>query len=44
MADKDLTWEDLDKMTEQELWQLMDDIKIVLEYRKTNTPLDWVKP
>lgn len=44
MADKDLSWEDLDKMSEQELWQLLDDIKIVLEYRKTNTPLDWVKP
>ena len=44
MADKDLTWEDLDKMTEQELWQLMDDIKIVLEYRSTKTPLDWVMP
>ena len=43
MADKDLSWEDLDKMSEQELWQLLDDIKIVLEYRKTNTPLDWVK-
>tara|TARA_R110001583_G_scaffold42584_1_gene135439 strand:- start:645 stop:779 length:135 start_codon:yes stop_codon:yes gene_type:complete len=44
MADKDLTWEELDKMTEQELWQLIDDIKIVLEYRTEKKPLTWVMP
>ena len=33
MANKDLTWEDLEQMTEQELWLLMDDIKIVLGFK-----------
>jgi len=44
MADKDLSWDDLDKMSEIELKQLIQDIKIVLEYRRDNKPLTWVKP
>ena len=36
-----ITWQDLERMSEKQLWDLIDDIKIVLS-NKGDKPLTWV--